>query len=179
MGVQHAHWPTRHYPSLCAPSLRMKRSVHCYNVIMYMSGQYDHCVNSFVGLSSLNYFCNITDSSCRGRQINLWIYCKCSYLFKLLDTYTFLIIRYCYYYVLLVYLFIYFQVYNIISPEQEKDGNARSRYNGRLFLSWLQDVDDKWDKIKVWNCFLIIMYDFFCSLAACFRYCCILFNIQV
>ncbi|XP_042868936.1 ankyrin repeat domain-containing protein 11-like isoform X3 [Penaeus japonicus] len=40
------------------------------------------------------------------------------------------------------------EVYNIISPEQEKDGNARSRYNGRLFLSWLQDVDDKWDKIK-------------------------------
>ena len=25
---------------------------------------------------------------------------------------------------------------------------ARSRYNGRLFLSWLQDVDDKWEKIK-------------------------------
>ena len=22
------------------------------------------------------------------------------------------------------------------------------RYNGRLFLSWLQDVDDKWEKIK-------------------------------
>ena len=28
-----------------------------------------------------------------------------------------------------------------------KDG--RSRYNGRLFISWLQDVDDKWEKIKV------------------------------
>lgn len=27
-----------------------------------------------------------------------------------------------------------------------KDG--RSRYNGRLFISWLQDVDDKWEKIK-------------------------------
>jgi hypothetical protein len=27
-------------------------------------------------------------------------------------------------------------------------GGARSRYNGRLFLSWLQDVDDKWEKIK-------------------------------
>jgi len=25
---------------------------------------------------------------------------------------------------------------------------SRSRYNGRLFLSWLQDVDDKWAKIK-------------------------------
>ena len=27
--------------------------------------------------------------------------------------------------------------------------DVRSRYNGRLFLSWLQDVDDKWEKIKV------------------------------
>ena len=42
------------------------------------------------------------------------------------------------------------EVYNVITPEQEeKDRNARSRYNGRLFLSWLQDVDDKWEKIKV------------------------------
>ncbi|CAL8096426.1 unnamed protein product [Orchesella dallaii] len=41
------------------------------------------------------------------------------------------------------------EVYNLLTPEQEeKDINARSRYNGRLFLSWLQDVDDKWDKIK-------------------------------
>nr|XP_029734966.1 ankyrin repeat domain-containing protein 12-like isoform X3 [Aedes albopictus] len=41
------------------------------------------------------------------------------------------------------------EVYNIITPEQEeKDRNARSRYNGRLFLGWLQDVDDKWEKIK-------------------------------
>ncbi|KAL7292145.1 hypothetical protein TKK_0014219 [Trichogramma kaykai] len=41
------------------------------------------------------------------------------------------------------------EVYNVITPEQEeKDRNARSRYNGRLFLSWLQDVDDKWEKIK-------------------------------
>jgi len=43
------------------------------------------------------------------------------------------------------------EVYNIMTPEQEeeKDRHARSRYNGRLFLSWLQDVDDKWEKIKV------------------------------
>ncbi|XP_060519189.1 ankyrin repeat domain-containing protein 11 isoform X2 [Cylas formicarius] len=41
------------------------------------------------------------------------------------------------------------EVYNLITPEQEeKDRNTRSRYNGRLFLSWLQDVDDKWEKIK-------------------------------
>jgi len=45
------------------------------------------------------------------------------------------------------------EVYNIMTPEQEeeKDRHARSRYNGRLFLSWLQDVDDKWEKIKVSN----------------------------
>jgi len=45
------------------------------------------------------------------------------------------------------------EVYNIMTPEQEeeKDRHARSRYNGRLFLSWLQDVDDKWEKIKVRN----------------------------
>lgn len=42
------------------------------------------------------------------------------------------------------------EVYNILTPEQEeKDRNDRSRYNGRLFMKWLQDVDDKWDKIKV------------------------------
>lgn len=41
------------------------------------------------------------------------------------------------------------EVYNILTPEQEeKHSNARSRYNGRLFRSWLQDVDDKWEKIK-------------------------------
>lgn len=48
------------------------------------------------------------------------------------------------------------EVYNMITPEQEeKDRNARSRYNGRLFISWLQDVDDKWEKIKVITCFYI------------------------
>ncbi|XP_013110102.2 uncharacterized protein LOC106088933 [Stomoxys calcitrans] len=41
------------------------------------------------------------------------------------------------------------EVYNILSNEQEdKERNARSRFNGRLLLSWLQDVDDKWEKIK-------------------------------
>ncbi|ENN74017.1 hypothetical protein YQE_09407, partial [Dendroctonus ponderosae] len=37
------------------------------------------------------------------------------------------------------------EIYNLITPEQEeKDRNARPRYNG----NWLQDVDDKWEKIK-------------------------------
>jgi len=41
------------------------------------------------------------------------------------------------------------EVYNVITAEQEeKHRNDRSRYNGRLFRSWLQDVDDKWEKIK-------------------------------
>ena len=49
------------------------------------------------------------------------------------------------------------EIYNTIqkpsqqSDDKTKDG-SRSRYNGRLFLSWLQDVDDKWERIKV--CFL-------------------------
>lgn len=41
------------------------------------------------------------------------------------------------------------EVYSIPTPEQEeKEKNSHPRYNGRLFLSWLQDVDDKWEKIK-------------------------------
>ncbi|XP_018014578.1 ankyrin repeat domain-containing protein 11, partial [Hyalella azteca] len=41
------------------------------------------------------------------------------------------------------------EVYNVLTPEQEeKHRNARSRFNGRLFNSWLQDVDDKWEKIR-------------------------------
>lgn len=42
------------------------------------------------------------------------------------------------------------EVYNHVEPEQEeKERNtARTRYTGRLLLSWLQDVDDKWEKIK-------------------------------
>lgn len=41
------------------------------------------------------------------------------------------------------------EIYNTIDPEQEeKERGVRSRYNGRQFLSWLQDVDDKFEKIK-------------------------------
>ncbi|XP_022227691.2 ankyrin repeat domain-containing protein 11 [Drosophila obscura] len=41
------------------------------------------------------------------------------------------------------------EVYNMFTPEQdEKEKSARCRFNGRLLLSWLQDVDDKWEKIK-------------------------------
>jgi len=41
------------------------------------------------------------------------------------------------------------EIYTPIDPTQEeKNIDIRSRYNGRLFISWLQDVDDKWEKIK-------------------------------
>eukprot|EP00096_Caligus_rogercresseyi_P015169 TRINITY_DN760_c0_g1_i2.p1 TRINITY_DN760_c0_g1~~TRINITY_DN760_c0_g1_i2.p1 ORF type:complete len:766 (+),score=340.51 TRINITY_DN760_c0_g1_i2:1116-3413(+) len=41
------------------------------------------------------------------------------------------------------------EIYTPIDPQQEeKNRDIRSRYNGRLFLSWLQDVDDKWERIK-------------------------------
>ena len=50
---------------------------------------------------------------------------------------------------------------------QEKDKNIRSRYNGRQFLSWLQDVDDKYEKIKVhhqtFSLFLYFESSFFLS----------------
>ena len=35
--------------------------------------------------------------------------------------------------------------------QEEKDKKKRTRYNGRQFLSWIQDVDDKYEKIKVYT----------------------------
>ena len=41
-------------------------------------------------------------------------------------------------------------MFNSIDPEaEEKEKNSRTRYNGRQFISWLQEVDDKFEKIKV------------------------------
>jgi len=43
------------------------------------------------------------------------------------------------------------EIYNSIDDrdlQDEKAKDVRSRFNGRVFLSWLQDVDDKWEKIK-------------------------------
>jgi hypothetical protein len=41
-------------------------------------------------------------------------------------------------------------IYNPIEESSDEKGkDIRSRFNGRMFLSWLQDVDDKWEKIKV------------------------------
>ncbi|XP_041375498.1 ankyrin repeat domain-containing protein 11-like [Gigantopelta aegis] len=41
-------------------------------------------------------------------------------------------------------------IYNLQEIEQveTRDKNVRSRYNGRQFFSWLQDVEDKYEKIK-------------------------------
>ena len=39
------------------------------------------------------------------------------------------------------------EIYNPISDDKDKS-SARQRYNGRQFLNWLQDVDDKYEKIK-------------------------------
>ncbi|CAL1533621.1 unnamed protein product [Lymnaea stagnalis] len=42
------------------------------------------------------------------------------------------------------------EIYNQQELEQveDRDKNVRSRYNGRQFFSWIQDVDDKYEKIK-------------------------------
>ncbi|XP_033625773.1 ankyrin repeat domain-containing protein 11-like isoform X2 [Asterias rubens] len=42
------------------------------------------------------------------------------------------------------------EVYNMPEPMPNEDskGSIRQRYNGRQLLSWLQDVDDKYEKIK-------------------------------
>ena len=37
-----------------------------------------------------------------------------------------------------------------LDPETEaKKEDRRTRYNGRQFLSWLQEIDDKFEKLKV------------------------------
>ncbi|XP_025114689.1 LOW QUALITY PROTEIN: ankyrin repeat domain-containing protein 11-like [Pomacea canaliculata] len=42
------------------------------------------------------------------------------------------------------------EIYNLPELEQveEREKNSRSRYNGRQFLSWIQDVGDKYETIK-------------------------------
>ena len=51
---------------------------------------------------------------------------------------------------------IFFKLLIYIFLQEEKNRDIRSRYNGRLFLSWLQDVDDKWEKIKVCSKFELL-----------------------
>ncbi|XP_062605879.1 ankyrin repeat domain-containing protein 11-like isoform X1 [Saccostrea cucullata] len=41
------------------------------------------------------------------------------------------------------------EIYHPMEPEQEeKEKGGRARYNGRQFLSWLKDLDDKFEKLK-------------------------------
>lgn len=40
-------------------------------------------------------------------------------------------------------------MYRFVCFQEEKDKKNRVRYNGRQFRSWIQDVDDKYEKIKV------------------------------
>lgn len=49
-----------------------------------------------------------------------------------------------------------YNINNIMTPEQDKetDKKTRSLFNGSIFLSWLQEVDDKWEKIKVGSNFI-------------------------
>lgn len=42
------------------------------------------------------------------------------------------------------------EVYSMPKKEDE-DTNTRSHYDGRLFISWAQEMDDKWDRIMVRN----------------------------
>ena len=39
--------------------------------------------------------------------------------------------------------------FSVFCVQEEKEKNVRSRYNGRQLLSWLQDVQDKYERIKV------------------------------
>merc|ERR1719210_638020 len=43
---------------------------------------------------------------------------------------------------------VYTTNYKPLDQCEDNAKDVRSRYNGRLFLSWLQDVDDKWERIK-------------------------------
>ena len=53
-------------------------------------------------------------------------------------------------YPLIVFLFWPFSFGDFFPPQfDDRDKSSRSRYNGRQFLSWLQDVGDKYNNIKV------------------------------
>lgn len=36
-----------------------------------------------------------------------------------------------------------------LSPQGDENKSVRDRFNARQFISWLQDVDDKYDRMKV------------------------------
>jgi len=47
----------------------------------------------------------------------------------------------------------------LLFQTDEKEKTSRSRYNGRQFLSWIKDVEDKFEKIKVCVCYLGLLGD--------------------
>lgn len=45
--------------------------------------------------------------------------------------------------------FIIFKDMNVLFQSDDSKTSVRDRFNARQFMSWLQDVDDKFDKLKV------------------------------
>lgn len=43
----------------------------------------------------------------------------------------------------------HFVLFVCLQSQEESKGNSRQRFNGRHFHSWLHDVDEKYEKIKV------------------------------
>lgn len=54
-----------------------------------------------------------------------------------------------------------------MSGSQSDDGktSVRDRFNARQFMSWLQDVDDKFDKLKVSSLSARLMLSILCVLS--------------
>jgi hypothetical protein len=38
---------------------------------------------------------------------------------------------------------------SLLTPQGDENKSVRDRFNARQFISWLQDVDDKYDRMKV------------------------------
>lgn len=39
--------------------------------------------------------------------------------------------------------------FNIVCCQGDENKSVRDRFNARQFISWIQDVDDKYDRMKV------------------------------
>lgn len=46
-------------------------------------------------------------------------------------------------------ILLYSTIFNIFFQSDDSKTSVRDRFNARQFMSWLQDVDDKFDKLKV------------------------------
>ena len=45
-----------------------------------------------------------------------------------------------------------FGKFYFLSPQGDENKSVRDRFNARQFISWIQDVDDKYDRMKVSPC---------------------------